>query len=109
MKNIELDFLQRFHLLQILGQQEGNLAKTAAFFRMMEQMRFTDAENARIVTQDYGEFSTFTRPEGEPDFGRLQVKLEDADATALREMLNSWPKFKTIDRVWAVPVVDQLK
>jgi hypothetical protein len=110
MTTVTLNFTQRFKLVDLLAQQEGPLGRTAPFLRVLNTVRFTDAENKEIVVRpvpnDPGKIK-FAPPSAE--FGAITVDLETADAKALAELLNTWPKFVTADHQWADSIIEQLE
>lgn len=112
MKNLQLDFVQRIKLTDLLSHQEGPLGKTAPFLRVMEKARFSDAEAKEIVhlpvETPKGTLMHFQAPAGQPDFGKKKLQLEDSDAEKLKDLLESWERFSTLDHEWADPVVKQL-
>lgn len=113
MKNLSLDFVQRVQLVGVLAVQEGPLGKTAPFLRILNDVRFSDEEEKQINNipiERNGELVGYQRfaPKDTPDFGKKKVKVEDADAKHLKELLESWPKFTVQDHVWADPLLKQL-
>jgi hypothetical protein len=108
MISIELNFTQRLKLSDLLSVQEGPLGRTAPFLRVLNLVRFDDAESPQIKVQQVSEtLRTYMAPT--IDFGERSVELESADANALQELLNSWPKLTTVDHIWADPIVEQLQ
>lgn len=113
MRTVSLDFVQRVRLTDVLSQQEGPLGKTAPFLRVLNDVRFSEAEDNQIVKlpiERNGEVLgvNMRAPADAPDFGKKKIKIEDADAKALRDLLESWPKFTVGDHVWADPLLKQL-
>ncbi len=107
MKTIELGFLQRFKLSELLGIQQGPLGKTAPYLRIMEKVRFTDVE-AKVITQVRIN-DTQVSVQAPATFANISVELEDADCTALRDLLEIHPTFTTADHLWADPVLAALR
>ena len=107
MTKLDLNFLQRFKLSDLLSQQEGPLGRTAPFLRVLNLVRFDDAESAQIKTVKVSDSQVrFEAPTA--DFGEKSVDLETADGKALLDLIENWPKFTTPDHVWADPLVEQL-
>jgi len=113
MKNLNLDFIQRIKLTDLLSVQEGSLGTTAPFLRVLEKVRFSDAEYAQIVQipieTPRGMMTQFQAPTGVPDFAKKKVNIEDADAKALGDLLNTWDRFSVADHAWADPITKQLE
>ncbi len=114
MTRVELNFTQRFKLTQLLSVQEGNIGKTAPFFRILELVRFTDEEDQKIVHTHVGinqvQFDPPKDADGEPieGWGDLAIEIDTSDATQLTELLKTYPQFKTVDHLWVGPVLKQL-
>jgi hypothetical protein len=110
MKTIDLDFVPRFRLLNILGATQADmpLADLAALYNVWTKIVFSDEDESKIVKTDAGNGSTaFTAPT--PDFGRISIQIEDAHAAILDRKLDS-PRGATIHDVpWIEAVKRQLK
>ena len=100
MQTIKLDFVQRLKLTNLLSSQEGTLGKTAPFLRMLEKVRFTDAEEAQIIkTPMSAGLTNYAQPSA--GFGQLTVELETSEAAVLVVLMESWPHFTPSDHEWA--------
>lgn len=105
MKTLDLDFITRFKLSGILDQVDGNLGKLKALGAIFDKVRFSEEEAKRIVTKQTGDLVTFSTPEGEPEFGKITVEIEDSQAEFLMKELDTWPHFRIADLTW----VEKLK
>jgi hypothetical protein len=94
-------------LIALFSEQEGPLGKTAPFLRVLDEVRFSDAESAQIKTEQVGKRMTFEGPSG--DLGRKEVAIEDADAKTVVELIESWPKSRTEDHRWTAPLLKELR
>jgi hypothetical protein len=108
MKTLDLDFTKRFKLGELLGAQSGTLGKTAPYLRILNLLRFTEAENNQItrvqISDTQVSYQAPTR-----DFGCISIDVENADCAALLELMESHPGFTTSDHVWADPLLEKLK
>jgi hypothetical protein len=108
MIHIDLTFVPRLQLTNLLSQQQGTLGKTAPFMRVLEKIRFTDEEDRQIVKTPANEkVMNYAAPN--PEFGKLAVDIENADAAAVAALMEEWAHFTTADHVWAGPILKALK
>ena len=105
MKNLTLNVGQRVGLNNVLGQQTGNLAKLAPYWRLMEGLRLTEDEGKQLqVNQQDGKIGVAWDPALAPkDFS-----LEDSDAMSVLALLQSWEHFTPSDFSWLQPIIDAL-
>ena len=76
----------------------------------MELIRFTDEEVKNIkVEQQANGVVTYSYPSNLKGFGNLEVKMEDADAQAVLNVLEKWETFKPSDFHWLSQVTDGLE
>jgi len=109
MKNLTVDFSTRIKLSNVLSLQEGSLGRLAPFNRVLDKVRFSDEESKSIKTTQQNGLVLYTGPDNRPDFGKIQIALEDADASAVTALLQSWERFTTADVGWTSKLLDGLK
>src|SRR5947209_7983488 len=105
MKQLELDFLTRFKLSGILAEADGPLGKITPLLAVYEKVRFNEDEAKQITVEQSGNMVTYKGPADNPEFGTLDVDVEDAHATAVLNELEAWQHFKIADVTW----VEKLK
>jgi flagellar assembly factor FliW len=107
MKNLELNFIQRLKIINLLSLQEGTLGKTAPFKRVLDLIRFNEEEDVQIVkTQVDATTVNYAAP---TDFKSLLVDIENADATAVVTLMEEWQHFTPADHVWCDPMLKALR
>ncbi len=107
MKNLNVNFAQRLSLGNFLALATGPLGKMASLQRVYEAVRFSDADMRQIKVTDLGNgMSTFQPPS--PEFGTLEVQVEDADATILHQEIDSCQQFRIADLGWVNSIKEQL-
>jgi hypothetical protein len=107
MKNLNLNFGQRLGLAGFLALATGPLGKMAALQRIHEAVRFTDGEMRQVKVTELGNgISGFEPPT--PDFGHLEVQIEDADVAVLQQEIDSHQQFHIVDMAWVAETKRQL-
>ena len=118
MRNVHFNFVQRLKLAgpssgfgSILGIQEGPLGKTAPFARVLDKIRFTGEDSAKIKVTRIDETRANFEGPPEPGFGELDVELDTNDCNEVAKLLETggWPGANTMDHAWADPLVLALK
>jgi hypothetical protein len=110
MKNLNLNFVSRFNLTAILSQVEGNLGKLSALQSIFEKIRFTEDEAKQVlVTPQENGTATYSIPENQPDFGKLDISIEDSQAGFLLAEIENWQRFKMSDLGWVEKLKSELK
>lgn len=105
MKNLTLNVGQRIGLNNVLGQQSGNLAKIAPYWRLMESLRLTEEESAKLqMTTTDGKVGVAW----DPTLPSKDVSIEDPDASVVLSLLQSWEHFTPSDLSWLQPIIDGL-
>lgn len=112
MKIVSVNFIQRIKLIGLLSVQEGTIGKTAVYLRLLDKVRFSDAEDGEITkipveTKD-GTMTHFQAPESKPDFAKKKLQIEDSDVAVLKGLIETWPHFTAQDHSWAMPLLDSL-
>ena len=107
MKTLDLTFVTRAKLADILGNAIGPLGKISALQAVFHQVRFTEPELATIQRVDVGAGRVIvSAPEGS---NGKQIRLEDSQAQVLLAELESWGGFQIADLDWLDDLKRQLK
>jgi hypothetical protein len=107
MKTLDLDFIARVKLADILGSATGPLAKITALQAVYAKMRLTEAELATVTQTPLGDGRVSLSAAG----GAFckQIEIEDQQATALLAELDSWHGYQIADLEWLGRVKEQLR
>jgi hypothetical protein len=108
MKNLNLNFAQRLNVTNFLASVTGPLGKMSALQHVYEAVRFTDEEMRQVKMTDLGNGMSSFEPPSIPDFGHLEVQIEDADASVLQQQFDSHQQFRIADMVWVGEIKKQL-
>jgi hypothetical protein len=109
MKNLQLTFVMRVKLADVLACATGSLGKISALQAVYDQVRFTEEELARIEVTCIDKvrgIQTF-HTDAPAEFA-LDVVLEDSHAATLERELNEFQGFRMGDREWVDLVKEQL-
>jgi hypothetical protein len=68
----------------------------------------TDDDDSPLTKPRIGQVVQFD-PKDDLDFWRLQCHIDDADARAKVELIETWDRFRTMDHKWIEPLLKGLK
>ncbi len=108
MKNLKLDFVQRFGLANfIAGLSVASLGTLESLRHIYDKVRFSDQEWKSIRVTDAGNGQSTYEPPNQ-GFGAIEVQIEDADAGILIKIMEGREKWDFNESSWAIPVAGQL-
>jgi hypothetical protein len=108
MKKLQLNFLQRVRLVDVLGMAHGPIKDVAPIWEFIKGIRLTEAEQAAVNFTVDGQLRRWD-PFPTADFGAISYAFEaSADAAAVLRFLEHFPHFEPVDMVWLEGVLEQL-
>jgi hypothetical protein len=110
MQEVTLNFFQRFKLVDIMGVQEGRAAELRLAYKIIDKVDFTEEERngaSFSIDQKTGNV-TWRLPDGNLDYAKKTVQLEDAEVERVKTVLESWPRSKPAFDRWVIEILDQL-
>jgi hypothetical protein len=107
MTTITLNFYQRFHLENSLGGFPiPNVRAAATFLRLLEKIRLGEADRKGAGFKVEGTSASWRLPS--PDWAEKTIELEDTEAQALAQAIESFQDIRLADAEWLVPLLDRL-
>lgn len=107
MKEMKLKLVERVGLVNFLARATGPLGKMAALQRVFLSIRMTDAEVTACSVTDQGNGTSRIVPPS-PEFGGVDVLVEEQDAQVLGAEIDRCETFTVADLDWVNAVKAQL-
>jgi hypothetical protein len=108
---LSLDHQQRLNLIALMGVQRANVAEMRMFWVLQDKFDLSQEEKEAIGYRTAIDASGASVPSWNWEL-RLPPKdfeISDSEGQRLRRIIEEWPHFLTAaDRVWIVPLLDQL-
>jgi hypothetical protein len=109
MKQLQLNFLQRVRLVDVLGTTHGPLKVIAPIWDFIKSIRLTDEEQTAVNFTIDGAVRRWEALPNE-SFGNLTHEFKHSyDAATVLHTLEHYPDFEPVDMVWLQDVLTQLQ
>jgi hypothetical protein len=108
MKNLSLVVTARIGLTNMLALCSGPVAKIAPLQHVWLKVRFTEDEQKQMVMKDLGNGAASYQWPTTPDWGKVEVELEDSFASTLATEIEEYRGFHVTDIEWVEAVKAQL-
>lgn len=105
MKVINLDVFERLRAQGLLLRQEGNLEKLRPYARIIERLKLSPEEKEGIGLRE-ADGGFFWNPDAPGKGETAEVLVEEGDYAALKDLVNSWPRFSIEDIGWTEKIAE---